>query len=59
MKSSTKDNVEGKFHQMKGAVKEATGDLIDNPKLEVEGINEKIDGKIQQDIGKIKKKFGE
>ncbi len=59
MKSSTKDNMEGKFHQMKGAVKEATGDLIDNPKLEAEGINEKIGGKIQQDVGQIKKILGE
>jgi len=59
MKSSTKDNAEGKFHQMKGAVKEAAGDLTDNPKLKTEGINEKLDGKIQEKVGQVKKVLGE
>jgi uncharacterized protein YjbJ (UPF0337 family) len=36
MKSSTKDQAEGKFHQVKGKIKEATGKLSDNPKLEAE-----------------------
>ncbi len=34
MKSSTKDKVEGTFHDAKGKVKEMAGKITDNPKLE-------------------------
>ena len=34
MKSSKRDKTEGKFHQMKGKVKQVAGKLSDNPKLE-------------------------
>jgi uncharacterized protein YjbJ (UPF0337 family) len=37
MKSSTKDQAEGKFHEVKGSIKEIAGKLSDNPKLEGEG----------------------
>ncbi len=55
MKSSTKDQAEGKFHEVKGAIKEAAGKLTDNPKLEGEGTGEKIAGKIQGKIGQVEK----
>jgi len=55
MKSSTKDQAEGKFHELKGSVKEFAGKLSDNPKLEGEGTGEKLAGKIQTKIGQIKK----
>ncbi len=55
MKPSTKDQVEGKFHEVKGAIKEKAGKLSDNPELEGEGIGEKIAGKVQGKIGQIKK----
>ena len=58
MKSSTKDQAEGKFHEVKGAIKEAAGKLSDNPKLEGEGTGEKIAGKIQSKIGQINKVLG-
>ena len=58
MKSSTKDQVEGKFHEAKGKVKEVAGKLIDNPELEAEGTGEKIAGKIQGKIGQINKVIG-
>lgn len=58
MKSSTKDQAEGKFHEVKGAVKEIAGKLTDNPKLEGEGTGEKIAGKVQEKIGKFKKVLG-
>ena len=38
MKPSTTDKVEGKFHEVKGKVKEAAGHLTNNPSLEAEGI---------------------
>jgi len=46
------------FHQVKGKLKEFTGDLSDNPKLEAEGTGEKIAGKVQKKIGQVKKVLG-
>jgi uncharacterized protein YjbJ (UPF0337 family) len=58
MKSSTKDQAEGTFHQMKGKIKKVAGELSDNPKLEAEGTGEKIAGKVQEKIGQVKKVLG-
>ncbi|MFA6412621.1 MAG: CsbD family protein [Syntrophales bacterium] len=58
MKSSTKDQMEGKFHQVKGKIKELAGELSDNPKLEAEGAGEKMAGEVQEKIGQIKKVWG-
>ena len=58
MKSSTKDQVEGTFHELKGKAKEVAGKLSDNPKLEAEGTVEKIAGKVQEKIGQVKKVVG-
>jgi len=58
MKSSTKDQAEGAFHQIKGKIKEVVGEISDNPKLEAEGTGEKIAGKVQEKIGKVKKVLG-
>jgi uncharacterized protein YjbJ (UPF0337 family) len=58
MKSSTKDQAEGTFHELKGKVKEVAGKLTDDPKLEGEGTGEKIAGKVQGKIGQVKKVFG-
>ena len=58
MKSSTKDQVGGTLHELKGKVKEVAGKLSDNPKLEAEGTGEKIAGKVQGKIGQVKKVLG-
>ncbi len=58
MKSSTQDQAEGKFHKVKGKLKEVAGELTDNPKLEDEGTAEKIAGKVQEKIGQVKKVLG-
>jgi len=58
MKSSTKDQAEGKFHKMKGKIKEAAGKLSDNPKLKAEGTVEEMSGKVQEKIGQVKKVWG-
>jgi len=57
MKSSTKDQAEGKYHEVKGKIKEMAGELTDNPKLEAEGTSEKVAGKVQGKIGEVKKVF--
>jgi uncharacterized protein YjbJ (UPF0337 family) len=53
MKPSTKDQMEGKFHEVKGTVKEKTGQVINNPDLEAKGKAEKLTGKVQKKIGQI------
>ena len=58
MKSSAKDQLTGKLHEIKGAVKEIAGKATDNPQLESEGTAEKITGTVQRTIGEVKKVFG-
>ncbi|MGZ6207720.1 MAG: CsbD family protein [Syntrophales bacterium] len=58
MKSSTEDKAEGRFHEVKGKIKEVAGELSDNPELEAEGTGEKIAGKVQEKIGEVKKVLG-
>ena len=58
MKPSTKDEIAGKVHEVKGKVKEKVGQLTNNPDLEAEGIGEKIGGKVQKKIGQVKKVLG-
>jgi len=55
MKASTKDRIEGKFHEAKGAVKEKAGSVAGNPVMEAKGQDEKIAGKIQNKIGQVEK----
>jgi len=58
MKSSSRDKVEGTFHEMKGTVRKVAGKLSDNPKLQVGGVVEKLSGSAQVKIGQIKKVLG-
>jgi uncharacterized protein YjbJ (UPF0337 family) len=58
MKDSTQDQVQGKAHEVKGAVKEKAGQLTNNPNLEAEGQDEKVGGKIQKKVGQVEKVFG-
>jgi uncharacterized protein YjbJ (UPF0337 family) len=55
MKSSTTDQIKGKLHEVKGAVKEKAGKLTNDPDLETEGQAEKIAGKVQRKVGQIEK----
>ncbi len=58
MKTSNKDQAEGKLHKVKGEIKETTGELINDPYLEAEGNVEKTAGKAQEKVGQIKKVLG-
>jgi len=51
MKSSTKDQVKGKLHEIKGKVKEKAGQVTNNPNLAAEGQNEKMVGVVRKKIG--------
>lgn len=58
MKQSAKDKAKGKFHEVKGKVKEKVGQATNNPDLEAEGQVEKIGGKVQKKIGQVRKVLG-
>jgi uncharacterized protein YjbJ (UPF0337 family) len=57
MKPSTQDQAEGKFHEVKGNVKESVGRATNNPRLEDEGTNEKVAGTVQKKVGQVEKVF--
>ncbi len=58
MKSSTRDEAEGKWHKVKGKIKEMAGKISMNPDLEAEGEDEILVGKAQEKIGQVKKVVG-
>jgi len=55
MNPSTKDQIEGAFHEAKGKLKQASGHAVNNPDLETEGAAENLGGKIQKKIGQVEK----
>jgi uncharacterized protein YjbJ (UPF0337 family) len=55
MKPSTKDQLEGKFHEAKGAVREKVGEVTNDPALKQKGQVEKLAGTVQKKIGQIEK----
>lgn len=57
MKAGIKDELKGKAHQVKGAVKETAGKVFNSPKLRAEGHHERVAGKIQKKIGQVEKAF--
>ena len=57
MKESTKDQVEGALHKMKGKVKETAGQVTNNPRLTNEGRAEALAGRVQKKVGQVKKVF--
>jgi uncharacterized protein YjbJ (UPF0337 family) len=57
MNNSTKDQAQGKFHEVKGKVKEKVGRATNNPNLEAEGQDEKVGGKVQKKVGQVEKVF--
>jgi uncharacterized protein YjbJ (UPF0337 family) len=57
MKPSTKDQIKGKLHELKGSVKEKAGQVTNNPNLAAEGQNEKLTGKVQKKVGQIEEVF--
>ena len=64
MKTSTKDQVEGTFHEIKGKAKEVAGKLSDNPNLEGEGLGEKVAGhralqQLRRDTAPAKNRSGD
>jgi uncharacterized protein YjbJ (UPF0337 family) len=55
MNPSTNDQIEGKFHEVKGKIKQTAGQVTNNPDLESEGTVENLGGKVQKKVGQIEK----
>lgn len=59
MRESTKDRIEGKFHETKGKVKEYSGEVTGKPDVALEGRIEKTAGKAEAALGKARKNLEE
>lgn len=53
------DEIEGKFDQAKGSVKETVGRAINDRDLEDEGRGDQTGGKVQEGFGTARRKVGE
>jgi uncharacterized protein YjbJ (UPF0337 family) len=53
-----RDELKGKAQAVKGKVKQAAGDLTDNPDLHDEGVGDEVAGKTQDAIGRGRRKVG-
>jgi uncharacterized protein YjbJ (UPF0337 family) len=57
MNPSTKDQIRGALHEIKGDAKKKVGELTNNPDLAAEGQDEKLAGTVQKKIGQIEQVF--
>ena len=58
MKSSTRDKAEGTAKNIAGSVKVVSSKVLGNPRLQVEGNADQVEGRTQKKIGDIKKVLG-
>jgi uncharacterized protein YjbJ (UPF0337 family) len=58
-KSGTRDEIEGATKTMTGKVKETTGKVLGNPRLEAQGDVDQILGQAQKKVGEIKRVLGQ
>lgn len=54
-----RDELEGKFDQVKGKTKETVGQAINDRDLEDQGTADRAGGKVQEGFGKVKRKIGD
>ena len=54
-----RDELEGKAEALKGKIKQAAGDVTNNPDLHDEGVADEAAGDTQDTIGHARRKVGE
>ncbi|MDT5157920.1 MAG: hypothetical protein QOC61_1497 [Acidobacteriota bacterium] len=59
MGAPNKDEMEGKYDQAKGSIKEGLGRLTGDDELRSEGSADKLKGDVQEGFGGAKRKVGE
>ena len=57
MTQGSKDEMRGKFHEVKGKVKEKVGQATNDPNLVADGQDEHVAGKVQKKVGQVEKVF--
>ena len=55
MNTGTKDEIKGKFHEVKGTAKEKVGQVTNNPDLETKGKAEHNIGTVEKKVGQVEK----
>lgn len=55
----TDQEIRGKVKNLTGRVKEAAGIITGNPELENEGAAQRVDGALDEGVGKARRKVGE
>jgi uncharacterized protein YjbJ (UPF0337 family) len=58
MEKSTKDQTKGRYHELKGNIKQKVGRATNNRRLQAEGLGERLAGKLQNAIGNAEKVIG-
>ena len=59
MGAPNRDEMEGKYNQAKGSVKEGLGRLTGDEEMEAEGTADKLKGDVQEGWGGAKRKVGD
>ncbi|HEX7314876.1 MAG TPA: CsbD family protein [Pyrinomonadaceae bacterium] len=59
MGAPNSDEIEGKYEQAKGSIKEGLGRLTGDEELEAEGSADKVKGDVQEGWGSAKRNVGE
>lgn len=54
-----RDELDGKLDQAKGEVKQAFGHATNNERLHDEGVADEASGKVQEGLGKARRKVGD
>ena len=54
-----RDELDGKKDQLKGKIKQATGDLTDDERLHDEGVADEAAGDVQEGFGRARRKVGD
>ena len=58
MRPSTRDQIKGELHEIRGKAKVKVGQITNNRDMAAAGQSEQLAGKIQKKFGRIKKVFG-
>ena len=59
MGTPNRDEIEGKYEQAKGSVKEGVGRITGDEEMEAEGAGDKLKGDLQEGWGGTKRKVGD
>lgn len=57
-RSKNRDELNGKTRAIKGRIKQAAGDLANNPRLHDEGVVDEVAGRTQDAVGRVTRQVG-